>query len=1151
MHDPLGSASASNSSVRPAVERASQMSPVPFRQRSLQNPAGLPTDGRSNLDLGQLLLPELLPSYQGNLTCYSVPALDPLVLPEQDSSFPEIPGPSAVIQESWGLNIFARQNPPQFLFEDPTSQSRTLFNPLTQGPSPFSQFQTAILSMYRQRNQSWNRRQFHGCAGAAANVIPTSASQGLTETAIIALATNLEQQRMGASYNSGVFDMRDILDDLSSLVPQSLVSWDPFDESAQQAHSVALFGSPVYHGVLFSLMNGFAGPKNMPAGALFSMVKSQTQISSLLFESLNSYRPALAMTLVDNLLRGAIEAVDEDAVKFILHSARCCSIPINLNNINCQMENDEGPYTPIQVAAHFDHLGIVKMLLGDGADVNKTHTSPYDRGALWFAVHKPKKYEPRNMELVQLLLDHNAKVTLEIVRQAIISELDDLLEAVVSQLEPAKHTYPDKLRDQGILALLDAVTYPRQRLATLAVIKLFEHSRCGKNFQPSSLGSEILEEVIYQAIMTRNIELATYLSPHAPQRGLLLVVAIKSGSNELIDIALSHGATVGGPTFSLCRVYVEKTGNIEEHIHSTPRKTHKMFHSFSYNHPKRHYCLNFPEESYRDTNGLYSCPTSALSQAIRSRDDNLTHRLLELGALSQINDKGHFEAIICAAAEAGNRHYIQTALEKGLPNFPTALQQATRLQGNCLTQALSFAILNDQAEIIEDLFHAGAEFTTAYNAILRHSIERKNEMMVDRCLEYDIVEHDPMDWIGTAALQWGNRSIIEDLMNMKIINATSSRALKCAVQTRDKGLVKLILDHDFPSMEYAANHQTENLTALGVAVTNRDEDIIRLLIAGGVVLADYSAFFAAIDTDDQGLLATLLELFSKQYPEGQVAFGGALLIHTMQEELSAFDHMLAVKFDMNQLVENFSSLRRPWRFQSSMKPGMISGLGFAILMKKGNCLELVQKLIWAGGDPNRVACRRLEGKGGCSNFCTPLMLAIKVRSTEMVELLLKNGADIHRPARRGVWRTPLQLACEVGSMKMVKLLLDKGAAVNETPAQYAGATALQLAASSGNTEVAKLLIVKGADIYAPPARERGHTALEWAAKFGRIDMLKVLWDEAQWQQPFAPAEVHHAIKLAGENGHRGCVEYLKELWQQAPSHFDLAQGGLVLDAGFQ
>ena len=150
----------------------------------------------------------------------------------------------------------------------------------------------------------------------------------------------------------------------------------------------------------------------------------------------------------------------------------------------------------------------------------------------------------------------------------------------------------------------------------------------------------------------------------------------------------------------------------------------------------------------------------------------------------------------------------------------------------------------------------------------------------------------------------------------------------------------------------------------------------------------------------------------------------------------------------------------------------------------------------------------------------------------MVQLLLSYGAEVHRPAQRGLKRTPLQQACEIGSFKIVKLLLDKKANVNDPPAQRGGGTALQLAAISGSIKIARFLLAHGAFVHAPPAKAKGRSVFEGAAEYGRLEMLRELW-VAVAGQGFSREQIEKAISLAESKGHRGCAEYIASLSSSA------------------
>ncbi len=124
---------------------------------------------------------------------------------------------------------------------------------------------------------------------------------------------------------------------------------------------------------------------------------------------------------------------------------------------------------------------------------------------------------------------------------------------------------------------------------------------------------------------------------------------------------------------------------------------------------------------------------------------------------------------------------------------------------------------------------------------------------------------------------------------------------------------------------------------------------------------------------------------------------------------------------------------------------------------------------------------------------TPLTLAAKNGNLEIVQLLLKNGADVNLPTTSGNTQllygpninpatanvprnTPLIYAIKKDNLDIVKLLLQNGAkeSVNKRyqeswdgdSSQIVGQAPLILAINNGNLEMVKLLVQNGADINA-------------------------------------------------------------------------------------
>ncbi|CCX08583.1 ankyrin repeat-containing domain protein [Pyronema domesticum] len=99
----------------------------------------------------------------------------------------------------------------------------------------------------------------------------------------------------------------------------------------------------------------------------------------------------------------------------------------------------------------------------------------------------------------------------------------------------------------------------------------------------------------------------------------------------------------------------------------------------------------------------------------------------------------------------------------------------------------------------------------------------------------------------------------------------------------------------------------------------------------------------------------------------------------------------------------------------------------------------------------------VNSKGGIA-LQTPLLHACMGGHSEVVRLLLKNGAEMHSRGKYG--RAALITVSMKGYRECAQMLLDKGAGVDS---RLGGVTALELAARELNTSMARILRKNGAD----------------------------------------------------------------------------------------
>jgi uncharacterized protein len=115
--------------------------------------------------------------------------------------------------------------------------------------------------------------------------------------------------------------------------------------------------------------------------------------------------------------------------------------------------------------------------------------------------------------------------------------------------------------------------------------------------------------------------------------------------------------------------------------------------------------------------------------------------------------------------------------------------------------------------------------------------------------------------------------------------------------------------------------------------------------------------------------------------------------------------------------------------------------------------------------------------------------------TDVVELLLDNGADINAVSKNNFMATPLQSALAMGWTDAAKLLIARNANVNCRGA--AGGSPLHEAAGNGQLELAKLLLDHGANLNAKD--DHGKTPLTIALDYKQAEMEKFLRDRKATQ----------------------------------------------------
>jgi ankyrin repeat protein len=211
-------------------------------------------------------------------------------------------------------------------------------------------------------------------------------------------------------------------------------------------------------------------------------------------------------------------------------------------------------------------------------------------------------------------------------------------------------------------------------------------------------------------------------------------------------------------------------------------------------------------------------------------------------------------------------------------------------------------------------------------------------------------------------------------------------------------------------------------------------------------------------------------------------------------------------------------------------------------------------LIVAAQSKNTDIVRLLLENGAdinLTNYCndSALMIATADGHFEIVELLLTTAGIAINTQQKYCRYTALIKAAELGHTKIIQLLLENGADINLT--DYCNNSALMMATQSGHTEIVQLLLDKGADInltnnrnenalimavkkdfqnivellLAKPDIYCGYTALIKAAELGHTKIIQLLLENGA-DINLTDYYNNSALMMATQSGHTEIVQLL-------------------------
>jgi ankyrin repeat protein len=816
--------------------------------------------------------------------------------------------------------------------------------------------------------------------------------------------------------------------------------------------------------LVFSIANGFAGLGDVPIASILRFLTRYGNTDTLFGQVLSASPNHVAKSLAENLVKVAIEARQAQVVKYLLDSQL-----LQVNDLVCGTYGQK--LTALERAAQLQDYKTTKALLDSHADVQKSYASdPGESGPLNCLIKGViwgETIRPDVMALVKVLLEADAGIDLSVLKYIVKYKRDSNLAAcLISHFLESHETCA--VRD-GMLPLIALELEEEQAYdATEQMI-----GACGRLHNDECLQTPEgrVEWALVQSAKRGHVRVVQLLLPHTNSLSRVLSAAFHSGKSEILEMVLAKCPDFHAPAQSI----------VEENI----------------------------EHDYLDF--IWSL-TTPFAEAIRRQNPTWIHLCEASGSLQHLHLEGHFSAALAAAAGVGDLHYVQKLLRNRLEQVPQDMYDALLLSTEGGHEDIFATLLDAGAQVQIEKRRRGHLQATPLFAAAR----QRNASMVRVILDagdtympqYIVRTHvsSRTSSVLHEIIQWGDRSIILDYHRAfprdKVV-FRNNNGLSTGVM--DKDLLAFLMDHNMV-------HESAFAEILNGAIRESDTAMIYYLIDSGADPSNSKSLCIAIENPSRSdILVVLLDHIPRRARRvpglGTQAIKDAIKLGL--PGLKMVDTLLASE------VVDIHSCGDIDQYGTTESP-----LGTAIQMADEFASDfiIVRRLLRAGCDPNSVVIAHPD------HNLTAVLAAVQTKSVDLVKILLDHGAEVNAPAIRRLFRTPLQAAAESGCLEVVQLLLENGADVNGVPAARGGGTALQFAAISGNCNIAAELLKRNANPLMPPSTIRGRWPLEGASEHGRVEMIAFLLRLNVYDNDHC----RRAAKLAKENGHVGCVDFIQE-----------------------
>jgi ankyrin repeat protein len=843
--------------------------------------------------------------------------------------------------------------------------------------------------------------------------------------------------------------------------------------------------------ILFLLMNNFAVENHPTFTTLFQQIKhfSTAQLEYVLRAFPESY----SLALQQSFLILAIKADAPSIVRLLLDQG-----------LQIDQMDDTHNIGPLTLACKLRRVRIVEMFLQSRVDLSKALATVIgDTSIMMKTPDGELSLRHESHRILELLLKAGAKVDLYDLSHAGFLEDTSILDIYVKFARS-----PIDLPDTYAFRLEEAI---------VNIIRVRDADKA----------ASAIQRMLGQQFHTSRIEVQGILKI---MQGVLGWASL-NGTTNLVDFLLERGLVPD--TFCLCqairggneqlgRRYIQ--GGVDaSQAHYLPRSTSASISSDP--PPFAGVLSDNVDPILSEGIDMTYYETSPLAEAVRWGRQVFIDLFEEMGISNTMGNARQLNCVLLAAAEIGNMDLMQRLIESSNPatlsgschtlaalgNHRNIILMLMTLRGEPSPSLIATAVAVRDPELVRFLLkipmHSQALLTALYFAVRWADISIVKDLV--RAGAY----LDAQRW---SCEEWRPRQLKEDEFVSPLKEAIRLGHFEVARFLLDSGAD--INEQDSHHSDTGEKDSPADLTPLSVAIKQNHKEFVQELLSRGAEPKDARAFEYAL-LQSKSMFQLMLDAFRQCYPQGDLNFARGTLREAIRDEDETTISLLGPHINVNSSKQK----EAPYEYTD------YDSTLFSEAVQSRN-ISIIRTLLACGGDPNLPTFRPRQRND--KGQWTPFSDAIATDDVLVVRLLHEAGANLNATTEFGALRTPLQLAVERGNPEVIDYLLKNGAEVNAAPCARNGATAIQLAAIKGNVGLAERLIEEyGADFNAPACKFQGRTAFEGAAEHGRLDMLLMLYHKGVDLISDGGTQAQRAMKFAEENGQMAAKSLVEQIWQ--------------------